>query len=330
MTEFRALVLTERDGKITAGLETRPVLALPPGEVLVRVRWSTLNYKDGMILAGLGRLVRTYPHIPGIDFAGTVEESASPDWVPGDEVVLTGWRVGEQRWGGYAQYARVPAGWLVRVPKGLTARQTMAIGTAGFTAMLAVMALERHGIDPAAGEMLVTGAAGGVGSIAIAILSRLGYRVTASSGRPETHEFLRSLGAAEIIDRAELAAPSTRPLQTERWAGAIDAVGGTTLATLLTQMNYRGSVAACGLAGGSDLNTTVIPFLLRGVNLLGIDSVLAPLKERQAAWRRLAGDLPAPLLDALTETIPLAALPDYGARILKGQIRGRVVVEIDG
>jgi acrylyl-CoA reductase (NADPH) len=224
----------------------------------------------------------------------------------------------------------VPAGWLVRVPNGLTAKQTMAIGTAGFTAMLAVMALERHGIGPAAGEMLVTGAAGGVGSIAIAILSRLGYRVTGSSGRPETHDFLRSLGAAEIIDRAELAAPSARPLQTERWAGAIDAVGGTTLATLLTQMNYRGSVAACGLAGGSDLKTTVIPFLLRGVNLLGIDSVLAPLKERQATWRRLATDLPTTLLDALTETIPLAALPEYGAKILKGQIRGRVVVEIDG
>jgi acrylyl-CoA reductase (NADPH) len=330
MTEFSALVLTERDGKVSAGLETRRIAELPPGEVLVRVRWSTLNYKDGMVLAGIGRLVRTYPHIPGVDFAGTVEASASPDWRPGDEVILTGWRVGEQRWGGYAQYARVPAGWLVAVPPGLTAKHAMAIGTAGFTSMLAVMALERHGIVPASGEVLVTGAGGGVGSIALVILSRLGYRAVVSTGRSEIHDFLSSLGAAEIIGRAELATQSTRPLQSERWAGAIDAVGGTTLATLLTQMKYRGAVASCGLAGGSELNTTVIPFLLRGINLLGIDSVLAPLDERQAAWRRLVETVPAALLDALTETIPLAALPDYGAKILRGEIRGRVVVEIDG
>jgi acrylyl-CoA reductase (NADPH) len=329
MSEFRALVLTERDGAVLPGLETRRIEELPPGEVLVRVRWSTLNYKDGLILAGLGRLVRSYPHIPGVDFAGTVEASASPDWCPGDEVVLTGWRVGEQRWGGWAEYARVPAGWLVRVPDGMTAEQAMAIGTAGFTSMLAVMALERHGLAPAVGAVLVTGAGGGVGSVAVAILSQLGYRVTASSGRPETRDYLRSLGATEIIDRAELAAPSSRPLQSERWAGAIDAVGGTTLATLLTQMKYRGSVAACGLAGGAELNTTVIPFLLRGVNLLGIDSVLSPLEERQAAWNRLARDLPMPLLDSLTETIGLAALPEYGAKILAGRIRGRVVVATD-
>src|SRR5580658_4797029 len=231
--------------------------------------------------------------------------------------------------GGWAEYARVPAGWLVRVPDGMTAEQAMAIGTAGFTSMLAVMALERHGLAPAVGAVLVTGAGGGVGSVAVAILSQLGYRVTASSGRPETRDYLRSLGATEIIDRAELAAPSSRPLQSERWAGAIDAVGGTTLATLLTQMKYRGSVAACGLAGGAELNTTVIPFLLRGVNLLGIDSVLSPLEERQAAWNRLARDLPMPLLDSLTETIGLAALPEYGAKILAGRIRGRVVVATD-
>jgi acrylyl-CoA reductase (NADPH) len=329
MTEFKALVLTEQDGKVAAGFETRRIEELPPGEVLVRVRWSTLNYKDGMILNGLGRLVRSYPHIPGVDFSGTVEESASPDWRKGDEVILTGWRVGEARWGGYAQYARVPAEWLVRVPAGMTAKRAMTIGTAGFTSMLAVMALERHGVTAEAGEVLVTGAAGGVGSVAIAILARLGYRAVGSSGRPATHDFLKSLGAAEIIDRAALAAPG-KPLQAERWAGAIDAVGGTTLATVLAQMKYRGSVAACGLAGGSELNTTVIPFLLRGVNLLGIDSVMSPLLERQEAWRRLATDVPADLFDSLTETIPFAALPDYGGKILKGQTRGRVVVEIDG
>ncbi|MEI9987530.1 MAG: MDR family oxidoreductase [Aliidongia sp.] len=329
MTEFKALVLTEQDGKVAAGFATRRIEELPPGAVLVRVRWSTLNYKDGMILNGLGRLVRSYPHIPGVDFSGTVEESASPDWRKGDEVILTGWRVGEARWGGYAQYARVPAEWLVRVPDGMTAKRAMTIGTAGFTSMLAVMALERHGVTPQAGEVLVTGAAGGVGSVAIAILARLGYRAVGSSGRPETHDFLKSLGAAEIIDRATLAVPG-KPLQAERWAGAIDAVGGTTLATVLAQMKYRGSVAACGLAGGSELNTTVIPFLLRGVNLLGIDSVMSPLPERQEAWRRLAADVPADLLDSLAETIPFAALPDYGGKILKGQTRGRVVVEIDG
>jgi acrylyl-CoA reductase (NADPH) len=295
----------------------------------VRVRWSTLNYKDGMILNGLGRLVRSYPHIPGVDFSGTVEESSSPDWRQGDEVILTGWRVGEARWGGYAQYARVPAEWLVRVPDGMTAKRAMSIGTAGFTSMLAVMALEKHGLAPSGGEVLVTGAGGGVGSVAVAILARLGYRVVGSSGRPETHDFLKSLGAAEIIDRAVLAAPG-KPLQSERWAGVIDAVGGTTLASALAQMKYRGAVAACGLAGGAELSTTVIPFLLRGVNLLGIDSVLSPLPERQEAWRRLATELPAELLDSLTETIPFAALPDYGGKILKGQTRGRVVVEIDG
>ena len=329
MSEFRALILTEQDGKIAASFETRRIEQLPPGEVLVRVRWSTLNYKDGMILNGLGRLVRSYPHIPGVDFSGTVEASSSPDWQAGDEVILTGWRVGEARWGGYAQYTRVPAEWLVRVPDGMTAKRAMTIGTAGFTSMLAVMALERHGLTQAAGEVLVTGAGGGVGSVAVAILARLGYHVVGSSGRPETHDFLKSLGAAEIIDRATLATPG-KPLQSERWAGVVDAVGGTTLASALAQMKYRGAVAACGLAGGSELNTTVIPFLLRGVNLLGIDSVLSPQLERQEAWRRLAADVPAALLDSLTETIPFAALPEYSGKILKGQTRGRVVVEIDG
>ena len=256
MSDFKALVLTERDGKVVPGFETRRIDELPPGDVLVRVRWSTLNYKDGMILAGIGRLVRSYPHIPGVDFAGTVEESSSPDWRRGDEVLLTGWRVGEARWGGYAQYARVPAEWLVRVPDGMTAKRAMAIGTAGFTSMLAVMALERHGVTQAdVGEVLVTGAGGGVGSVAVAILARLGYHVVGSSGRPETHDFLKSLGAAEIIDRAALARslrrdrcrPSAGPARSTRSAGS------TTLATLLTQTKYRGAVAACGLAGGSEL-----------------------------------------------------------------------------
>ncbi|HVJ53190.1 MAG TPA: MDR family oxidoreductase [Aliidongia sp.] len=330
MSDFRALLLTEEGGKLASVITTRRIEELPPGDVLVRIQWSTLNYKDGMVLNGLGRLVRTYPHIPGVDFSGTVEESSSPAWRKGDQVILTGWRVGEQRWGGYAQYARVPAEWLVRVPDGMTAKRAMAIGTAGFTSMLAVMALERHGLKPGDGKVLVTGAAGGVGSVAIAVLAHLGYEVAASTGRAETHGFLKALGAADCIDRATLAAPGGKPLQPERWAGAIDAVGGTTLANLISQLKYRASVAACGLAGGSDYPATVIPFLLRGVNLLGIDSVLSPIEERREAWGRLAAELPVDLIDGLIETIPLAALPEFGKKILEGQVRGRIVVEIDG
>jgi len=328
MSDFRALVLREAAGKVTAAVERVDDDALPPGEVTVAVEYSTLNYKDGLVLNGLGRLVRTYPHIPGIDFAGRVIASEAPDYAPGDPVLLTGWRVGELHWGGYAEKARVKAAQLVRLPAGLTAKRAMAIGTAGFTAMLAVMALEAHGVSPVRGEVLVTGAAGGLGSVAVAILAKLGYRVAASTGRPEQHEFLRSLGAQAIVDRAELAAPPTRPLDAERWVGAIDAVGSATLATVLTRMAYGGSVAACGLAGGSDLPTTVIPFLLRGVNLLGIDSVMCPVERRQAAWRRLAQDLPLDKLDALTEVVPLAAVTELGRRILKGEVRGRVVVDL--
>jgi acrylyl-CoA reductase (NADPH) len=328
MPTFRALVLREEDGKVVPRVEAVDESLLPPGEVTVRIECSTLNYKDGMILQGLGRLVRTYPHIPGIDFAGTVEHSESPEFNPGDPVVLTGWRVGEAQWGGYAEKARVRASHLVRRPEGLSARQTMAIGTAGFTAMLAVMGLERHGLHPASGDVVVTGAAGGVGSIAVAVLSRLGYRVVASTGRPELRDYLTELGAAELIDRAHLSAKPSRPLDSERWAGAVDAVGGDTLATILTQLKYRASVAACGLAGGSDLPTTVIPFLLRGVNLLGIDSVMCPREERIEAWQRLAGDLPLDRLERMTETVPSSSLPDLAPKILKGEIRGRVVVEI--
>ena len=331
-------MLHEERDKVVPRLETLDESRLPPGEVTVAVEYSTLNYKDGMILEGQGRLVRAYPHVPGVDFAGTVLASDSPEFQPGDPVILTGWRVGELYWGGYAERARVPASFLVRRPEGLSARQAMAIGTAGFTAMLAVIALEKHGLKPDAGDVLVTGAAGGVGSIAVGLLAALGYRVAASTGRPELRDYLVSrgvprdrietLGAAELIDRAALAAKPTRPLDRERWAGVIDAVGGMTLATVLTQLKYRASVAACGLAGGSDLPATVIPFLLRGVNLLGIDSVMCPNDERIEAWRRLARDLPLDKLEALTETVPLADVPGLAPRILKGEVRGRIVIDL--
>ena len=328
-TTFTALVLDEADGKVSASIRELDESSLPEGEVTVAVSHSTLNYKDGMILQGIGRLVRTYPHVPGVDFAGTVLASDSPDYAPGDKVVLTGWRVGEARWGGYAQRARVRADWLVKLPNGMSEREAMAIGTAGFTAMLAVMALEAAGLAPGAGEVLVTGANGGLGGVAVALLSSLGHEVTASTGRPEAADHLRALGAATVIDRAELATPPERPMLSERWAGAVDAVGGTTLASILAALNYRAAVAACGLAGGTKLDTTVIPFLLRGVRLLGIDSVMCPATERRAAWRRLAADLPRDRLESLTELVPLSALPGLAARILKGETRGRIVVDVD-
>src|SRR5271168_1403141 len=330
MAMFRALVLHEEGGKVVPRIEAVDEEQLPPGEVTIAVECSTLNYKDGLILQGLSRLVRSYPHIPGVDFAGTVQHSDSPEFEPGDPVLLTGWRVGEMQWGGYAEKARVRASYLVRRPEGLSARQAMAIGTAGFTAMLAVIALERHGLQPEAGDVLVTGAAGGVGSVAVALLSRLGHRVVASTGRPEQRDYLTELGAADLIDRATLAAKASRPLDAERWAGAIDAVGGATLATILTQLKYRASVAACGLTGGSDLPATVIPFLLRGVNLLGIDSVMCPCGARIEAWQRLVRDLPLVRLDRMTETVALSELPGLAPKILGGEIRGRIVVDISG
>jgi acrylyl-CoA reductase (NADPH) len=328
MATFRALILHEEGGKVVPRIEALDEARLPAGEVTVAVECSTLNYKDGMILQGIGRLVRSYPHVPGIDFAGTVERSDSPEFKPGDPVILTGWRVGEVQWGGYAEKARVQAAYLVRRPERLSARQAMAIGTAGFTAMLAVIALERHGLEPSAGEVLITGAAGGLGSIAVALLSHLGHRVVASTGRADQRHYLTALGAADLVERASLAAKPSRPLDSERWAGAIDAVGGNTLATILTQLKYRASVAACGLAGGSDLPATVIPFLLRGVNLLGIDSVMCPREERIEAWRRLTHDLPRDKLEGVTQTVPLSALPELAPKILGGQTRGRVVVDI--
>jgi acrylyl-CoA reductase (NADPH) len=325
---FTALLLEENAGKVAARVASLSESDLPPGEVTVAVEYSTLNYKDGLILLGLGKLVRKYPHVPGVDFAGTVASSTSPEWKAGDKVVLTGWRVGEGTWGGYAQKARVKASQLVRLPPEISTKRAMAIGTAGFTAMLAVMALEDNGLKLGAGEVLVTGAAGGLGSVAVAILAKLGHQVAASTGRPQTHDYLRSLGAATIIDRAELAKAPARPLDSERWAGAVDSVGSTTLATVLTQLKYRAAAAACGLAGGADLPTTVIPFLLRGIRLIGIDSVMCPAPQRQAAWTRLARDLPLDKLDAMTEIAPLVDLPKLAPVILNGGIRGRLVVEI--
>ncbi|MEX0809535.1 MAG: MDR family oxidoreductase [Dongiaceae bacterium] len=326
---FKALVLEESDGKVASSIQELGEDRLPEGDVTIAVEYSTLNYKDGMILNGLGRLVRNYPHVPGVDFAGTVIESSHPGWTKGDEAILTGWRVGEARWGGYAGKARVKGDWLVKRPSGLTAKQAMAIGTAGLTSMLCVMELENNGIKSGSGDVLVTGAAGGVGSVATAILAKLGYKTVASTGRVDSEsDYLKGLGAAEIIDRNTIATPSGKPLDSERWAGCVDAVGGSTLAAILPQIKYRGCVAACGLAGGTKLETTVIPFLLRGVRLIGIDSVMCPIEIRREAWRRLASDLPTVKLDAMTKTTPLKDLAGMSKQILEGKMRGRLVVEI--
>ena len=330
MDDFRALLLNENEGKVSASVETLSADRLPPGDVTVRVDYSTLNYKDGMVLKGLGRLVRSYPHVPGIDFVGTVEASDHPDWKAGDKVILTGWRVGEVWWGGYAQYARVRGEWLVPLPKGLSARRAMALGTAGLTAMLAVMALEDHGLTrESEGEVLVTGAAGGLGSVATAILARRGYRVAASTGRPEQHAYLKDLGASVLVDRAELAGGAAKPLLAERWAGSVDSVGGATLAHVLASLRLHGAVASCGNAGGVELNTTVLPLLLRGISVLGIDSAQCPTPRRIAAWNRLAAEMPLDLLDAMTVEAGLSDLPALGGDILKGQVRGRVVVDVN-
>lgn len=326
---FRALVVEKaEDGSTAATLQQMPNDRLPAGEVTVAVEYSTLNYKDGLCLGAGGGLVRTWPHVPGIDFAGVVKASDDPRYAKGDRVVLTGWRVGEIHWGGYATRARVKADWLVPLPPALTTRQAMAVGTAGLTAMLAVIALEEHGLTPAQGEVLVTGAAGGVGSVATAILSHLGYQVAAVTGRPETEAYLRSLGATRIVPRADLAETVKRPLEAETWAGCIDAVGGAMLARVLGQMKYGASVATVGLAGGAGLPASVIPFILRGVNLLGIDSVMKPYAGRVAAWNRIATDLPMDKLEAMVQPATLADLPALGAAILKGAVQGRVVVDV--
>ncbi|KGM87727.1 putative quinone oxidoreductase, YhdH/YhfP family [Roseovarius mucosus DSM 17069] len=328
---FKALVV-EKDaesGKTQAGVKTLTLDDLPEAEVTVAVEYSTVNYKDGLCIGPGGGLVRTYPHVPGIDFAGTVEASNDARYKPGDKVVLTGWRVGEAHWGGYSQKARVKADWLVPLPEGLDTRAAMAVGTAGFTAMLAVMALEDHGLKPGHGEVLVTGAAGGVGSVATAILAHLGHEVAAVTGRPEQEGYLRGLGASRIVPREDLAETVKRPLESENWTGCVDAVGGAMLARVLGQMKYGASVAAVGLAGGANLPATVIPFLLRGVNLLGIDSVMQPYANRLRAWERIATDLPMDKLEAMITPAKLEDLPRLGADILKGQVKGRVVVDLN-
>ncbi len=328
---FTAVVVEkEGDGPPRASVQDVDDARLPEGEVTVAVEYSTLNYKDGLCLGPGGGLVRTYPHVPGIDFAGTVENSDDARYRPGDRVVLTGWRVGEVRWGGYATRARVRADWLVGLPEELSTRQAMAVGTAGLTSMLAVRALEQHGLVPGQGPVLVTGAAGGVGSVAVALLAALGYEVAAVTGRPETADYLKDLGATRIVPRAELAETIRRPLESETWSGCVDAVGGAMLARLLGQLKYGASVAAVGLAGGAQLPATVTPFILRGVNLLGIDSVMQPYQSRLAAWRRIATDLPMDKLEAMIRPAVLADLPELGAAILDGQVQGRVVVDVNG
>jgi acrylyl-CoA reductase (NADPH) len=327
---FKAMVVRkDESGQTSAAIETLDEAALPEGNVTVAVEYSTVNYKDGLCLGAGGGLVRAWPHVTGIDFAGTVETSDDPRWRAGDKVILTGWRVGEVRWGGHAQKARVQGDWLVPLPDGLTTRQAMAIGTAGLTAMLAIMALEAHGLAAGGGPVLVTGAAGGVGSVAVALLAAQGHQVAAVTGRPSTESYLRALGAAQIVRRADLAETVKRPLESETWAGCVDAVGGAMLARVLGQMKYGASVAAVGLAGGAGLPASVVPFLLRGVNLLGIDSVLQPTGRRITAWQRLARDLPLPQLEHMIVPATLADLPRLGTAILAGEVQGRVVVDVN-
>ncbi len=326
--DFKALVLDESEGKVAPRIATLDQSALPAGDVVVAVHYSDLNYKDGMVVKGIGKLVRTYPHVPGIDFAGVIESSESPAFKPGDEVILTGWRVGEVHWGGFATKARVKAEWLVPLPDGMSLKQAMAIGTAGFTAMLALMALEEHGLKPEnKGEVLVTGASGGVGSIAVALLANLGYRVAAATGSAEAAEYLKGLGAASIVGREELATVKG-PLGPERWSGVIDNVGGKILGNVLSSICYWGSCAAVGNASGIEFTTTVLPFLLRGVNLLGIDSATCPTSRRLIAWPRLARGLPMDKLDEMVTVIPLSEVPACAGKILKGEITGRTVVDV--
>ena len=328
---IRALVVEkDEEGKTSASVQDIDEARLPEGDVTVAVEYSTVNYKDGLCIGPGGGLVRTYPHVPGIDFAGTVEASSDGRYKRGDKVVLTGWRVGEVHWGGYAQKARVQADWLVPLPDGLTTRAAMAVGTAGLTAMLAVIALEDHGLEPEKGEVIVTGAAGGVGSVATAVLAQLGYEVAAVTGRPETGDYLIGLGASRIVPREAFAEVTRKPLEAEVWAGCVDAVAGVMLGRVLKQMKYGSSVAAVGLAGGAAIEGALItPFILRGVNLLGIDSVMRPFEDRVRAWNRIASDLPMEKLEAMIQPATLADLPKLGADILKGRVKGRVVVDIN-
>lgn len=325
---FRALVATEQDGRSRADFRELGEDDLPEGDVTVRVRYSSLNYKDGLAVTGRGKIVRSFPMVLGIDLAGEVEQSASPDWHPGDQVVVTGWGLSETHPGGFTRRQRLRSEWLVALPDRMTAQQAMVVGTAGFTAMLCVMALEDGGIGADRGPVVVSGAAGGVGSVACALLAALGYEVTASTGRPATHDFLSGLGVAAFLDRAELAQPGP-PLGKASWAGAVDTVGSTTLATILSRTSPRGTVAACGLAGGSDLPTTVLPFILRNVRLQGVDSVNCPTDVRREAWRRLAEVLTDERLAAIGRTEPLSAVPELAEQILAGQVLGRVAIDVD-
>lgn len=325
---FKGILITKDDAGYRAQLQEIDESLLPEGDVSVQVEWSTLNYKDGLAITGKSPVVRRFPMVPGIDFAGTVLESSHPRWKTGDQVILNGWGVGETHCGGLAQKARVKGEWLIALPKAFSGRQAMAIGTAGYTAMLCVLALEKHGIRPEEGEILVTGANGGVGSVAIALLAKLGYQVVASTGRPEESEHLKSLGATEVIDRKELATPG-KPIAKERWAGVIDTVGSHTLANACASTKYRGAVAACGLAGGMDFPATVAPFILRGVTLYGIDSVMAPLAVRQQAWDRLADDLEIAKLGAICHEIALSEVLTVAADLIDGKVRGRVVVDVN-
>lgn len=326
---FKALMLTQDDaGKTVAAIRQLGDADLPEGDVLVAVDYSSLNYKDGLAITGKGKIVRTWPMVPGIDLAGTVLQSDSSDYAAGDKVVLTGWSVGEKYWGGYSQRQRVQSKWLVPLPEGLDSRRAMAIGTAGFTAMLCVMTLEEAGVTPDKGTVLVTGASGGVGSVAVAILTRLGYTVAAVSGRPESEAYLRRLGASQLVTREEMNQPP-RALEGQRWAGAIDTVGSTLLARVLAEMVYGGCVAACGLAGGADLPTTVMPFILRNVSLRGVDSVMCPVERRKQAWQRLVTDLPADALGEIGHVATLEELPTLAEQIIAGQVRGRVIVDVN-
>jgi acrylyl-CoA reductase (NADPH) len=327
MATFKAIRIDKAEKGTTVALTQFDEAELMEGDVTVRVEWSTLNYKDGLAVTGKAPVVRRFPMIAGIDFAGTVEASSHPQWKAGDKVICDGWGLGETHLGAYAEKARVKGDWLVRLPEGMSSREAMAIGTAGYTAMLSVLALEKYGLTPSHGPILVTGAAGGVGSVATAILSKLGYRVVASTGRMAEADYLRDLGAAEVIDRAELSGPA-KPLAKERWAGGIDSVGSTTLANVLSMTKYGGAVAACGLAAGMDLPTSVAPFILRGVCLLGIDSVMCPIERRKIAWSRLANDLDRRKLAEITQEIGLDEVVGAGAKILAGQVRGRIVVKI--
>ena len=329
MKTFQALVLDEKAGKTTTCFRELAVDSLPEGEVLVLVAWSSLNYKDALAVTGRGKIVRRFPMVPGIDLAGTVEESSSPEFKRGDKIIVTGCGLGEDRWGGFSQLARVKVESIVPLPERLSLKQAMAVGTAGFTAMLCVMALEDHGLKPGDGEVAVTGAAGGVGSVAVALLSKLGHEVAASTGRTEAHDYLKSLGARRIVDRKFFTAPDDKPLGSQRWVGAVDTVGGRTLASLIRSLGYGRSVAACGLAGGAELNTTVYPFILRGVNLLGVNSSLTPYDRRLRAWKRLAKELPLDLLDSMTQTARLKDVPKLSGQMLEGKIRGRTVIKLD-